>query len=190
MRWANFITLCRMLLALGQVATFHLWRRYLVLGSLGLTIAVIVLDAVDGWVARRTRTCTPAGAAFDTAADRVVENLYWVFFAATGLLSFWVPVIVATRGVLTDRSPSCRAWSQVLYRSRWSRALYGTAKALTFSLLSLELAGASAAPLLVHQIADGLVVVTVSLCLLRGLPALCGTLTELLAIPAPAEAVQ
>ena len=160
MRWANYITMCRMLLALGQVATFHFWRRYLVVGSLGLTLAVILLDAVDGWVARRTRTCTPGGAAFDTAADRVVENLYWVFFAAAGLVSFWVPVVVATRGVLTDRFPASHAWLPTLYRARWSRALYGVAKAATFSLLSLELGMHPAPGSLLHLAAEGGVALT------------------------------
>ena len=36
---------------------------------IGLTVPALILDAVDGWLARRTRTATELGARFDMEVD-------------------------------------------------------------------------------------------------------------------------
>lgn len=47
-----------------------------------VTIALIfILDAVDGYVARRSHTTSVFGAVFDIAADRIIENVFWIYFA-------------------------------------------------------------------------------------------------------------
>ena len=67
-----------------------------------LTIAAIALDGLDGYIARKRNLATPLGAQLDILGDRVVENLFFTFFAAAGLISFWIPVLFFVRGTLTD----------------------------------------------------------------------------------------
>jgi len=202
----NQITLLRVLLAFLAVALFAAARTpgapHLPVSLLGVTliIAAIVLDAVDGYVARRKMLATPLGAQLDILGDRVIENVLFTFFAVTGLISLWVPVIFFVRGTATDfvRSLGAREgrhgfgrgsmletrWGKAIVASRASRASYGILKCVCFCYLGLQLAVLSApaasqigrivAPWtedIIH-FGDWLVLLTVGFCLLRGLPVL------------------
>ena len=89
----NVITMVRMLIAFVSVGMFR-HGFYANVAALLLLVTAIGLDALDGCVARRSGRTSDAGAAFDIAADRIVENIYWIFFAVAGLISFWIPMIV------------------------------------------------------------------------------------------------
>ena len=194
----NQITVLRVLAAFAAVALFGRGAGAN-LAAVGLTVAAIVLDAVDGWVARRKNLSTPLGAQLDILGDRVVENLYFTYFAACGLIPVWVPVLFFVRGTATDfvRGIAAREgrsgfgrnsmletpWAQALVASRASRAAYGVIKCVCFCAVGLQLAVASAdramlAPLgkmLPGMLAIGaqaLVWLTVAFCVVRGLPVL------------------
>ena len=182
---ANLITLARTLLAFVVVGMLH-WRSTgIYLTAVVLTIMVIVLDAVDGWVARHRRECTKFGAVADILGDRVVEMTYWIGFATFGWIPVWVAIVVAARGILVD---GLRALAlergltafgmmrsrlgRLIVSSRASRAMYGTGKAFAFSLVILVFT-----PGIVALFGGGLRVVayaavyaTVALCLIRGTP--------------------
>jgi phosphatidylglycerophosphate synthase len=82
---------------------------------IGLVVPALALDAVDGWVARRTRTATPLGARFDMEADAfliLVLSVYdvrivggWILaiglmryaFVAAGWLFPWMRATVPFR---------------------------------------------------------------------------------------------
>ena len=200
----NQVTVLRVGLAFVAVALFGLApagfaARYgwVNLVALGLIIAAIALDAVDGWLARRYRLATPLGAQLDILGDRVIENLFFTFFAVCGLVSLWVPVTFFVRGTLTDflRGLAARAgksgfgrnsmlemwWGRALVASRASRGAYAALKCLCFCFLGAEWA-------LLHGAANGfglagafgygalrlgqniLVSATVGFCLVRALP--------------------
>jgi CDP-diacylglycerol---glycerol-3-phosphate 3-phosphatidyltransferase len=149
----NLITLGRIVLALAVLPVFQLgfyWR----LAAVGLTLVVIYLDSLDGWVARKLGQASDFGALFDITGDRIVEHIYLIFYCAMGLVSFWVPAIFVTRSFLVDtlrsvaftregktpfgqktmmKSPVTR----FLTASRVSRAVYGVSKIVTFVLLGL-----------------------------------------------------
>lgn len=191
----NQITLLRVLMGFAAVALFarNFWCDF---AALVLTIAAITLDAVDGYLARRRKLATPLGAQLDILGDRVVENLFFTFFAVTGLVSLWVPVLFFVRGTSTDflRSLAARAgrngfgansmlqtwWGRALVASRASRAAYGAMKCLCFCYLGVELTlvRLPAAALLPAQVAwvrvaaEALVLVTVAFCLIRAVPIL------------------
>jgi CDP-diacylglycerol--glycerol-3-phosphate 3-phosphatidyltransferase len=194
----NQITVLRVLAAFAAVVLFGRGAGAN-LAAVGLTVAAIVLDAVDGWVARRKNLSTPLGAQLDILGDRVVENLYFTYFAVCGLIPVWVPVLFFVRGTATDlvRGIAARegrngfgrnsmletTWAQALVASRASRAAYGVSKCLCFCAVGLQLAVASAdremlAPfgkMLPGMIAFGaqaLVWLTVAFCVVRGLPVL------------------
>ena len=153
----NQVTAARVLAAFAAVALFTLAADTLAvdLAAVVLTVAAIALDGVDGYLARRRSLATPLGAQLDILGDRVVENLFFTFFAVSGLVSLWVPVLFFVRGTLTDflRGLAVRAgrggfgrnsmletwWGRSLVASRGSRAAYATLKCVCFCSLGLLL---------------------------------------------------
>jgi CDP-diacylglycerol--glycerol-3-phosphate 3-phosphatidyltransferase len=192
------LTLLRIVLAFVTVALYGRGFRGAV-AAVALTIVVIWMDALDGWVARRTGSTSDMGALLDITGDRIVENVFWIYFACVGLVSFWVPIVVITRGFLTDTVRALQfeqgktpfgdktmmrsAWSRFLVAGRFMRGLYGGAKVVVFCLLGLLLAlqqgldegriraVGRALPFLYTGTAV-LVGLTVALCILRGAPVL------------------
>ena len=187
---ANLITLARMLLVFVVVALLHFRTTGVYLSAAALTVLIIVMDGVDGYVARRRKECTKFGAVADILGDRVVEMTYWIIFAVFGWVPAWIPIIVAARGIIVDGVRSIAlergltafgATSMMrtrlggfLVSSRFSRAAYGTAKAVAFPAMILlftpGLLGMLGAGL--HTIAYLSVYATVAFCIIRGTPVL------------------
>jgi phosphatidylglycerophosphate synthase len=94
---ADWVTLARATLAVGVAA--------LIAGSfdqpapvtmlVSLTALALALDAVDGWVARRTRTTATLGAHFDAEVDAFLILVLSVYVARTS--GAWVLAIGAAR---------------------------------------------------------------------------------------------
>ncbi len=153
----NQITVIRVVAAFAAVALFTLGRHALAVDAVAvlLTIAAIALDGVDGYLARKKNLATPLGAQLDILGDRVVENLFFTFFAVAGLVSLWVPVLFFMRGTLTDflRGLASRAgrtgfgrggmletrWGRALVASRGSRGAYAVLKCACFCYLGFLL---------------------------------------------------
>lgn len=153
---ANIITLGRIMLVFLVVVLFQS-SFYAQLIAVALTILVIYLDSLDGYVARKLGVASDFGALFDIAGDRIVEHIYLIFYAAMGVVSFWVPIIFVTRSFLVDTLRSV-AYSRegktpfgektmmkskitrFLTASRLSRAVYGVCKVVVFVLLGIVLA--------------------------------------------------
>jgi phosphatidylglycerophosphate synthase len=204
----NQITALRILMGFAAVAFFTYagaeHARAAGLIAVGLTMTAIVLDAVDGYVARRRKLETPLGAQIDILGDRIIENLYFTFFAVSGLISVWVPLLFFVRGTATDlvrgvagregRSGFGRnsmvetAWARQLVASRWSRAAYGTLKCACFCWLGLELSLPRHAA--ISLVSAALVSATMLFCIVRGLPVLYEgqRYVAALALPLPAKA--
>lgn len=190
-----------MLLAIIAIEFLFSGRPELVVASAFLTVWVIILDGLDGYVARAYNEQSDFGSLFDILGDRVVENFYWIAFAVLGFVGAWVPMVVVARGIITDGlrsvafSKGYTAFGEksmmqnkifhFLTASRFSRALYGTAKALAFlfvivayipnleyfDLMTLKQYGIySVIQQYLILIADILVYTTVAMCVIRGLP--------------------
>lgn len=148
---ANAITVGRLILLF--IAVYVLYNggvTAIAIAAIAIGIAII-LDGLDGWVARRYNETGPLGAAFDIAGDRIAENVLWVVYADLGLIPIWVPLLMLTRGFLVDslraigygegktafgennmmRSP-LTTW---LTAGRPMRLIYGWAKLLAFVFL-------------------------------------------------------
>src|ERR1700728_1677130 len=128
----NQVTAARIVAAFAAVALFTFFGRVLAadIVAVALTIAAIALDGVDGYLARRRGMATPLGAQLDILGDRVVENLFFTFFAVAGLVSLWLPILFFVRGTLTDflRSLAARTGrsgfgDRSMLETRWGRAL-------------------------------------------------------------------
>jgi CDP-diacylglycerol--glycerol-3-phosphate 3-phosphatidyltransferase len=149
----NQVTAARVAAAFAAVALFTLGADVLAadIAAVLLTVAAIALDGVDGYLARTRGLSTPLGAQLDILGDRVVENLFFTFFAVSGLISLWVPVVFFVRGTLTDflRGLAARVgrsgfgrnsmletwWGRSLVASRASRAAYAVLKCVCFCVL-------------------------------------------------------
>ena len=186
---ANLVAITRALLAFIAVAIlFH--RHDLYLLAAVLTIISILMDGLDGWVARRYGEVSRIGAVIDILTDRIVELTYWIAFASLGWIPAWVPIVVAVRGLLVDGAravafergltafgPTTMMRSKLgtfLVASRESRSAYGIAKAAAFTLMIVAYAPAipDSAQRAVLVVALVCVYASVVLCVLRGVPVL------------------
>jgi CDP-diacylglycerol---glycerol-3-phosphate 3-phosphatidyltransferase len=199
MRWTpNRVTCLRVIVGFAAVSLFGRgpWLNF---AAVALTVTSIALDALDGHLARRKNLATPVGAQIDILGDRLIENVYFTYFAVVGIVSLWLPVFFFARGAATDflRGLAMRAghsgwgsnamlqtwWGRTLVASRWSRGLYAAMKCLCFCYLSLELAlTRGQVGLLGELTADARVTIrtgalaltgaTAAFCFVRGLPVL------------------
>jgi CDP-diacylglycerol--glycerol-3-phosphate 3-phosphatidyltransferase len=153
----NQVTATRVLAAFAAVALFTFFGDVLAadIAAVLLTVAAIALDGVDGYIARTRGMATPLGAQLDILGDRVVENLFFTFFAVAGLVSVWLPILFFVRGTSIDflRGLASRAgrtgfgdssmlatwWGRALVASRASRGAYAILKCVCFCYLGLLL---------------------------------------------------
>jgi CDP-diacylglycerol--glycerol-3-phosphate 3-phosphatidyltransferase len=182
----NLITLLRFPLLVGIVLLLFLGGATGQMVSAFLIVVLILMDSLDGIVARRRGQQTLVGSALDIAADRAVEIVLWVTFAQLRLISVAIPIIVVIRGALTDsiRSVALQNGQSAhsMMRSKWGRWLvasgvmrssYGVAKGFSFTLLALALgltSGGYEAAEAVWVAGVALAWVSVAFCVLRGLP--------------------
>ena len=193
---ANIITLIRIFLTFLIITLFG--RNIAIDTVVLVTIALIfILDAVDGYVARRSRTTSVFGAVFDIAADRIIENVFWIYFAVNDIIHLWMPIAVLTRGFTTDAVRSFalsenktpfemmnRKWTRALTSSRVSRFLSGASKMCAFCAMALclMLQSHEIFPEFLERIQTGthiLAITAVVICLLRGVPVLMDGITHI-----------
>jgi phosphatidylglycerophosphate synthase len=162
-----------------------------------LLFVLIMLDSLDGMIARRTNTSSLIGSVLDIAADRVYELVLWVVFAHLGLVSVAIPLIVITRTTVTDalRSVGVRegqppfrqhrsALGRFIVGSPWMRSIYSVSKIVSFCGLTVVVAlsgypPGSSAVLAGSRLLEVFRVtswVAVVLCVLRGSPVMVGAL--------------
>lgn len=147
---ANWVTFGRFLLLFLLLAVVYSGVPGLQLVNAPLTLIIIALDGVDGWVARRFNEETLFGATFDIAIDRIVETVLWVVLAHLGFIGVWVPLLFIIRGNLVDaiRSRGAAAGTaafdmmqsrigRFLVAGRFMRGFYAVLKAVTFAWILL-----------------------------------------------------
>lgn len=194
---ANWITLSRFPLLLLSILALYLGSPAVRIAGVALLFLGLMLDTVDGMVARRTGQTSLMGSVLDIAADRVYELVLWVYFAGLGMIPTAIPLIVVARTSLTDAFRSIgivegtapfaqhrTAFGRFLVSSTWMRTGYSVAKVTTFCGLALlqALSGVSpeavpigaAVPMLAGL--RTIAWLTVILCILRGLPVIVGSL--------------
>lgn len=99
---ANIITLSRILLVF-IVATLLFYNNTKLYYVALITTAILMwFDGLDGFVARKFNISSRLGALLDIMGDRIVENVFWITFCALGWINVSIPIIVLTRGIITD----------------------------------------------------------------------------------------
>ncbi|MBN1383224.1 MAG: CDP-alcohol phosphatidyltransferase family protein [Deltaproteobacteria bacterium] len=187
---ANIITLSRFLILFVLVVIAYQAPPALQLLNVPLCGVIFLMDAFDGYVARRRDEASQFGALFDIAVDRIVENVLWVVMADLDLIPVWVTILFITRSFLVDTIRSHGAsrgqtpfgmmtsrLGRFLVAGRTLRSIYGVTKALTFGYLFLIYPLPDIAPRLyltltreIEWIKDFFVYTSVFLCIIRAVP--------------------
>lgn len=185
---ANAITLARLPLLIVVVGLLYQPESSARFVAAGLIVLLILMDTLDGVVARALHQESLIGSVLDIAADRTVELLLWVVYADLDLIPIAIPLLVIGRGVFVDAlrsvAPSRGLTPFGLMRSRlgkflvkspWLRTPYGIAKAIAFCLLAIQhglAVGGGGGLRPVASAAQLAVWVAVVLCVARAIPVL------------------
>lgn len=184
---ANAITLIRIFLTFSCLVMFG-ENIYIDIAAIVIIKIIFILDAVDGYVARRFNNTSTFGSVFDIVADRIIENVFWIYFAVNHIIHFWMPIAVLTRGLLTDairgfalidaKTPFemiTSKWAHALISSRISRSLSGVSKMCAFlALATLHVIKSSEIHIqnfeIIQTATSILATTAVVICLIRGVP--------------------
>ena len=149
---ANAITLARLPLLIVVTLLLY-WGSPAVQASTAILVLILILmDSLDGIVARRRHEVGMLGSKLDIAVDRIVEYVMWVVYSNLGLISVAIPIIVLIRGGLVDTIRGFSLiwgetsfgmmqtkWGRRLVASNFMRSLYGLVKAAAFCMLAAAL---------------------------------------------------
>jgi CDP-diacylglycerol---glycerol-3-phosphate 3-phosphatidyltransferase len=185
---ANVITLIRIPLLFVYVGFILTGRPVVIFLCVPFIVGIMLLDMLDGMVARRFNQTSLLGSALDIAVDRSLEIILWVVFSSLGLIPLVIPIIVIARGTLTDAVRcvgTCHgeaAFAQLrhpvnrfLVASRFMRDLYGAVKGTAFAVLTLDFGYQTlqhAWSENIHSLALGISWMTILLTIIRGIPVL------------------
>jgi CDP-diacylglycerol--glycerol-3-phosphate 3-phosphatidyltransferase len=183
---ANVITLSRFPLLFVYIILLYTKNPTIIFWCVPFVLLITMMDMFDGIIARRFGEVSLLGSTLDIAVDRAFEIILWVVYTDLNLVSVIIPIIVITRGTLTDAvravglSSGKAAFDQVrhpisrfLVSSRFMRYTYGVVKGIAFTFVTaawgficLDHPWANG----VHRVALILTWTTITLTILRGLP--------------------
>ncbi len=113
--------------------------------ALALLAAAALLDAFDGWYARRFAQCTSMGEHLDPLADKVLVGVLFIAVAARfGLPPVWW--MVGAIGAREAGMTFFRAWSRRRYRRMIPARRLGKLKMFLQSVTGLVLLGSAVVP--------------------------------------------
>jgi cardiolipin synthase len=93
----NLFTFARLVLTpfiASDILHSHYARAIVLLFAAGFT------DLIDGYLARRLNTATPAGAYFDPIADKVLLSAIYISLGVAAAMPWWMVAVVFGRDVL------------------------------------------------------------------------------------------
>ncbi len=185
---ANFITMIRVFFSFIVVLLLMCQTQACYIAAFILTAIVIWFDGLDGYVARKFNEASKFGAMLDILCDRIVECIYWIVFAAMGWITMWIPIIVVTRGLITDGLRSLAMeqgytafgsstmmqtkLGKFIVASNFCRFTYAVTKALAFALMILAYVpgGLNGVSQIIAPYAYGCAYIAVLFCVVRGIP--------------------
>ena len=194
---ANWITLARFPLLPITLVMLSAGSPTVRVAGAALLFLGLLLDTLDGVVARRRKETSLFGSVLDIAADRAYELVLWMWLAWLGLIPFLIPLAVILRTTVTDAFRSLEVGQGVsplqqhrtvlgrfLVGSTWMRTGYAMSKTTVFAGFALEQALAAFPPgsvawinaMALRAVLPGVAWVALGFCLLRGMPVVGHTL--------------
>lgn len=192
---ANLLTLSRFPMLLCFLLMIYFGNPNIRIFSAIFLFFALMIDVIDGPIARRSGKANLTGSLLDIAADRVYELILWVVFSDLNVIPVVIPIIVITRTTLTDairsigvgkgKAPFDQHETKLgafIVRSRWMRSSYGVAKIISFCGLTLGIAlssfpkstGAFETSSIIISIFQFTAWIAVALCVIRGSPVILG----------------
>ncbi|MEO0198523.1 MAG: CDP-alcohol phosphatidyltransferase family protein [candidate division WOR-3 bacterium] len=180
----NLISLLRIVLSFITLYLLDLGRFGSTLVACILIIFIIFTDFLDGFLARKFNVESEIGAILDIMGDRIVEFIFWIYFASKGLISFWFPVIVISRDVIVDNvrqsafkkgvkpyEMHSNKIAKFVVTSGYFRTGYALAKAFAFTFLGINLLTIHGKlNINIHPVAIVFSWIALVICIIRGLP--------------------
>jgi phosphatidylglycerophosphate synthase len=196
---ANCITLSRLPLLVIYLAILYRGSPAAQLAGVALLLVGLMLDTVDGVVARKTGRVSLVGGVLDIAADRSYELALWVCFADLGLVPALIPLIIILRTTLTDALRSIgvaegaapfdqqrSGLGRFLVGSAWMRTGYSVTKVAAFCGLGIIRPLSELPPGTIGVdlgaalgVLQGIAWLAVAFCLCRGLPVIAAGVPRL-----------
>ena len=149
---ANAITLSRFPLLFIYILLLYTKNPTVIFWCVPFVVFITLMDTFDGIIARRFGEVSLLGSTLDIAVDRAFEIILWVVYSDLHLIPVIIPIIVVTRGTLTDTvravgmSSGKAAFDQVqhplsrfLVSSRFMRNIYGVTKGAAFAFVTAAL---------------------------------------------------
>ena len=185
---ANIITLSRIFFVFIVVGLLFCKEcQYSYQIALFLTAILMWFDGLDGFIARKLGISSKLGALLDIMGDRIVENVFWIAFCALGWINVSIPIIVLTRGIVTDSLRTLAfekgftafgattmmqgKIAKFIVASNFSRFTYAVCKAVAFFfLIAGNMPFQYQNQELLLQIGTICAIISVIFCVLRGLP--------------------
>ncbi len=102
MNFANKISIFRILIIPFFIAALHYSRSlyYLRFVALGIFILAVLSDAIDGYIARKSKQKSQAGLVLDPLADKLLLVTAFIYLFLTRAIPFWVILIIVSRDIL------------------------------------------------------------------------------------------
>ncbi|MGI6374523.1 MAG: CDP-alcohol phosphatidyltransferase family protein [Anaerolineae bacterium] len=186
---ANLITVSRLPLLLVIVLLLYSPWPLAHAICVPLLVILVLMDSLDGIVARRRHEVSVLGSVLDIMVDRSVELVLWVVYAHLGLVPVAIPLLFIIRGVVVDTLRNSRVgegvapfktlatpWGRFLVGSPVMRTGYAVVKLLAFTGLAATLAvmgsrGAdSSLAVALQGISVAMSWLATAVCLVRGAP--------------------
>ena len=147
---ANRITIARFPLLILTILLLYAPSPWLRMLSVIAIIVLIIMDSLDGMVARARHEESLLGSVLDIMTDRSVELVLWICYGHLGLISVVVPIIFVLRGTVVDslrsvwvgqgQAPFKAMRSKLgkwLVSSPWMRSTYAVCKVVAFAALAV-----------------------------------------------------
>ena len=142
---ANLVVLLRTVMVLAAIGMLGAAGQDIRFCGLVVLFLACVMDWLDGFLARWLGVASQVGGLLDTLADRITENLLFVFLAYHHLVPLLVPIFFICRSFLADFvrallfkrgiggfAVQTSALGRLLVSSRSSRVLYLLVKLAVF----------------------------------------------------------
>ncbi|AXE60694.1 CDP-diacylglycerol--glycerol-3-phosphate 3-phosphatidyltransferase [[Mycoplasma] phocae] len=98
--------------------------------NVGLFIAAMITDFVDGYYARKTKTVSTFGKVFDPIADKIATVLMMIFLSIANYSYLPIVVLFIIRDIMVDGSRLYAAKKDIKIAANW----WGKAKTIVVSL--------------------------------------------------------
>lgn len=120
MSWANLVTIGRILAIPLFIMILHLPIKYKGWIAALVFCAIASTDAVDGWLARRYKAVTKAGAVLDPLADKLLVAAALIFLIGQGV-DAWIAYVIIAREFLITGLRILTKRKEVVHASMWGK---------------------------------------------------------------------